>query len=90
MKKKRNFCQCIMSEKAYVIWCDGIRIEVSGISAKKKAAFIARACNAHEALVEALKGVIKVADRKTAEFDAAKSAIKLSETDVGDEYIYSP
>lgn len=43
------------------------------------AAFIVRACNAHEALVAALKGVLRVADRKTDEFDAARAALRLAE-----------
>jgi len=39
------------------------------------AEFIVRACNAHDDLVKALQGVIRVADRSTAEFDAARDAL---------------
>lgn len=36
---------------------------------------IVRCVNSHEALVKALQGVIRVADRATVEFDAAKAAL---------------
>jgi hypothetical protein len=42
------------------------------------AAHIVKCVNSHDALVEALKGVIRVADRATVEFDAAKAALKLA------------
>ncbi len=37
--------------------------------------FISRAANSHDELVAALRGVIAVADRNTAEFDAARAAL---------------
>lgn len=39
------------------------------------AEFIVRACNVHDDLVAALEGVIRIADRKTVEFDAAHAAL---------------
>jgi hypothetical protein len=44
--------------------------------------FIVRAVNNHEALLSALKGVVRVADRKTDEFDAARAAIANAESEV--------
>ncbi len=41
----------------------------------RNAAFIVRACNNFDELVEALEGVIRVADRATVEFDAARAAV---------------
>ncbi len=41
-----------------------------------RADYVITATNSHRAMVEALKGVIRVADRKTAEFDAAKAALR--------------
>jgi hypothetical protein len=41
--------------------------------------FIVRACNSHYDLLDALKAVVSVADRKTEEFDAARAAIAKAE-----------
>lgn len=41
--------------------------------------FIVRAVNCHEELIEALKAVVAVADRKTVEFDQARAAIAKAE-----------
>lgn len=43
------------------------------------AELIVRAVNNHQALIDALKGVVRVADRKTVEFDAAREAIARAE-----------
>jgi hypothetical protein len=43
------------------------------------AEFIVRACNSHYELLEALRGVVRVADRSTVEFDAARAAIAKAE-----------
>ncbi|MDB5490323.1 MAG: hypothetical protein JWO78_172 [Micavibrio sp.] len=53
------------------------RIDVTGVELidEANAQFIALACNAHDDLVKALEGVIRVADRKTVEFDAARAAL---------------
>jgi hypothetical protein len=50
-----------------------------GRPATANAAFIVRACNAHYDLLEALKAVVKIADRKTKEFDDARAAIAKAE-----------
>lgn len=52
------------------------------------AAFIVRACNAHEALVAALQGIIEVGKRDLSNpkydgyFEAAKQALKLIEDEI--------
>jgi hypothetical protein len=43
------------------------------------AAYAMRACNSYPDLVAALKGVIRVADRATDEFDAARAALAKAE-----------
>jgi hypothetical protein len=43
--------------------------------AQRNAEFIVRACNSFDDLVMALQGVLRVADRKTDEFDAARAAL---------------
>lgn len=45
------------------------------LNGEANAEFIVLACNNHDALVKALEGVIRVADRKTVEFDAARAAL---------------
>jgi len=52
---------------------------VSEAESIANADFIVLACNSHEAMLAALKGVLRVADRKTVEFDAAGAAINLAE-----------
>lgn len=44
----------------------------------ENAEFLIKAANSHEALVEALEGVLRVADRATAEFDAVRAALALA------------
>lgn len=40
---------------------------------------LVRMVNSHKAMLDALKGVVRVADRKTDEFDAARAAIAMAE-----------
>lgn len=56
----------------------GKAVDIGHVYRTTDAAFIVRACNAHDSLVAALEGVIRVADRKTDEFDAARAALKLA------------
>jgi len=59
--------------------CTTVVADMGGTQADAaNAEFIVLAVNAHYAMVEALKGVIRVADRATVEFDAAKAALKLA------------
>lgn len=53
---------------------DGSIIEQHAAAAARMA-HIVRAANCHAKLVEALEGVIRVADRATVEFDAARAAV---------------
>lgn len=49
--------------------------EGSTFDCNASAAFITLACNSHDDLVKALEGVIRIADRATDEFDAARAAL---------------
>jgi hypothetical protein len=74
-----------------------IRIEIEGTgehiasmprgrTSEEWAAKITHRYNAHDALVAALEGVIRVADRKTVEFDAAHAALAATKQFTASQY----
>ena len=68
-----------------VVASDGVIVAECGVSSqapahalaiyKANAAFIVKAANCHDELVAALQGVLRVANRQTTEFHAARAAI---------------